>query len=100
MSYALKVKSLILLAVVLVLPFSVFEIYAVFKLGYAEPYSYFLSVPIVVFSFVVLQFAIGFSVLKGWSVCGMRGNYIYLVIWVLSVIVLFALPKIFVGGED
>lgn len=100
MSYALKVKSLILLAVVLVLPFSVFEIYAVFKLGYAEPYSYFLSVPIVVFSFVVLQFAIGFSVLKGWSACGMRGNYIYLVIWVLSVIVLFALPKIFVGGED
>ena len=49
MSYALKVKSLILLAVVLVLPFSVFEIYAVFKLGYAEPYSYFLSVPIVFF---------------------------------------------------
>ena len=100
MSYALKVKLMIVLAVVLVLPFLVFEIYAVFKLGFVEPYSYALSVPMVVFSFVILQFAIGFGVVRGWSVCGMRGNYIYLVIWVLSVIVLFALPKIFVGGED
>ncbi|WP_308580786.1 hypothetical protein [uncultured Pseudomonas sp.] len=99
MSYALKVKLMIVLAVVLVLPFLVFEIYAVFKLGFVEPYSYALSVPIVVFSFVILQFAIGFGVVRGWSVCDMRGNCIYLMVWVLAVIVLLALPEIFTVGE-
>ena len=99
MSCALKVKLMIIFAVVLVFPFSVFEIYVVFKLGFVESYSYFLSMPIVVFSFVVLQFAIGFGVVRGWSVCDVRGNYIYLMVWGLAVIVILALPKIFTDDD-
>jgi hypothetical protein len=98
MIHALRVKLMILAAIALVIPFSVFEIYVVLKFGLSEPYSYFLSVPLAVISFLILQMAIGYSVVKGWAVCGMPRNYIYLVVWLLSVVLLFVLPAIYSGG--
>lgn len=65
MSCALKVKLMIIFAVVLVFPFSVFEIYVVFKLGFVEPYSYFLSMPIVVFFFCCFAVCYWFWCRKG-----------------------------------
>lgn len=64
MNYAVKIKLMIFMAIALVFPFLVFEVFAVFKLDFAEPYSYALSVPLVIFSFFILQFAIGLSVVK------------------------------------
>lgn len=98
MSYALKVRLMILAAIALVLPFSIFEVYVVCTLGSAEPYSYFLSIPLAIVSFFLLQFALGYSVVKGWAVCGMPNNYAYLFVWVLSVVLLLILPNVFGGG--
>ncbi|WP_236179745.1 MULTISPECIES: hypothetical protein [Pseudomonas] len=98
MNYAVKIKLMIFMAIALVFPFLVFEVFAVFKLDFAEPYSYALSVPLVIFSFFILQFAIGLSVVKGWASSGMPKNYVYLFFWVFSTALLFALPKAFGRG--
>ncbi|MFJ4197423.1 hypothetical protein [Pseudomonas sp. NPDC089534] len=100
MIYALRVKLMILAAIAFVLPFSIFEVYVVFTSGSAEPYSYFLSIPLAIVSFLLLQLATGYSVVKGWAVCGMPRNYIYLGVWLLSVFLLFVLPAIYSGGES
>jgi hypothetical protein len=74
-SCAKKVRAIILLALALVLPFAVFEIYVVTVHGFAEPYSYFFSVPLAVVSFLLVQLVVGYAVVKGWALCNMQGNY-------------------------
>ncbi|MDR8367757.1 hypothetical protein [Pseudomonas sp. JL3] len=98
MSSAKKVRAMIIIAIALVAPFAMFEIYAVVRFGFAEPYSYLLSVPLGVISFLLLQFAIGYGVVKGWATCRMPGNYYLIVLWVISLLVLFVLPKFFSNG--
>ncbi|MBX8600676.1 hypothetical protein K5D40_00295 [Pseudomonas cichorii] len=98
MSSANKVKAMIIVALAMVLPFALFEMYVVLRFGVAEPYSYFLSAPLSVISFIVLQVAIGYGFLKGWSTCGMRNNYSYLALWFLSMLTLVLLPRFFSSG--
>jgi len=94
MSFAKKVRVMILLALALVLPFAVFEVYVVTVYGFAEPYSYFFSVPLAVVSFLLVQFVVGYAVVKGWTICYMPGNYMLLLAWFISLLVLFFLPRI------
>jgi hypothetical protein len=98
MSSAKAVRAMIIIAIALIAPFALFEIYAVVRFGFAEPYSYLLSVPLGIISFLLLQFAIGLGVVKGWAVCSMPGNHSLLVLWMVSLLVLFVLPKFFSGG--
>lgn len=98
MSSAQKVRVMILVALALILPFAIFEAYVVLRFGFSEPYSYWFSVPSGVVSFLVLQFAICYSVVKGWAICNMPRNYALLVLWVGSLIVLIALPWFFSSG--
>ncbi|WP_414911255.1 hypothetical protein [Pseudomonas sp. IT-P44] len=98
MSSATKVKAMIIMAAALIVPFALLEIYAVVRFGFAEPYSYLLSVPLGVISFLLLQFAIGYGVVKGWAVCRMPGNYYLLVLWIVSLLALFVLPVCYSGG--
>lgn len=93
-----KVRTMIFVALALILPFALFEIYVVLKFGFSEPYSYWFSVPSGVVSFFVLQFALCYSVVKGWVICNMPRNYLLLVLWVGSFIVLCALPLFFSKG--
>jgi hypothetical protein len=98
MSNAKKVRAMTIAALVLILPFALFEIYAVVRFGFAEPYSYMFSVPLGVVSFLLLQFAIGYGVVKGWMACKMPSNYYLLGLWVISLLVLFLLPQLFSNG--
>ncbi|APC16866.1 hypothetical protein BLL42_14415 [Pseudomonas frederiksbergensis] len=98
MSSAKKVRAMIILALALIVPFVLFEIYTVVRFGFAEPYSYLFSVPLGIISLLLLQFAVGYGVVKGWAACRMPGNYYLLVLWVISLLVLFVLPKFFSNG--
>ncbi|MGX0893203.1 hypothetical protein AB7M22_005211 [Pseudomonas sp. ADAK2 TE3594] len=93
-SCAKKVRAIILLALALVLPFAVFEIYVVTVHGFAEPYSYFFSVPLAVVSFLLVQLVVGYAVVKGWALCNMQGNYTLLLAWFITLFVLFSLPRL------
>lgn len=99
MSSAKKVRAMMIAALALILPFALFEIYAVARFGVAEPYSYVFSVPLGVVSFLLLQFAIGYGVVKGWVACKMPSNYYLLGLWVISLLVLFLLPGLFSNGS-
>jgi hypothetical protein len=98
MSSAKKVSAMIIIAIALIVPFALSEIYVVVRFGFAEPYSYLLSVPLGIISFLLLQFAIGYGVVKGWVNCQMRRNYLLLGVWVISFIVLLVLPWLFPNG--
>ncbi|VVQ34678.1 hypothetical protein PS943_03916 [Pseudomonas fluorescens] len=98
MGSAKTVRAMIIIAIALIAPFALSEIYAVIRFGFAEPYSYLLSVPLGIISFLLLQFAIGYGVVKGWMACRMPGNYYLLVLWIISLLVLFVLPKFFSDG--
>ena len=98
MNSAKKVKAMIVLALLLILPFALLEAYVVIRFGFSEPYSYWFSVPMGIVSFLLLQFAIGYGVVKGWAICKMSNNYYLLGLWVVSVLVLFLLPKFFSNG--
>jgi hypothetical protein len=98
MSSAKKVRAMMIAALALILPFALFEIYAVARFGFAEPYSYMFSVPLGGVSFLLLQFAIGYGVVKGWVACKMPSNYYLLGLWVISLLVLFLLPGLFSNG--
>lgn len=98
MSSAKTVRAMIIIAIALIAPFALSEIYAVVRSGFAEPYSYLLSVPLGIISFLLLQFAIGYGVVKGWAVCRMRNNYYLFVLWLISLLALFVLPIFFSGG--
>ncbi|WP_454846754.1 hypothetical protein [Pseudomonas farris] len=89
---------MIILALALILPFALFETYVVIRFGFAEPYSYLFSVPLGIVSFLLLQFAIGYGVVKGWAACRMRSNYYLIVLWVISLLMLFMLPRFFSSG--
>lgn len=95
MTSARKVKAMIVIALAMVFPFALFEAYLVFRFGVAEPYSYFVSAPLSVVSFVILQLAIGYGFFKGWTACEMRSNYAYLALWLLSLLTLILLPQFF-----
>lgn len=95
MSSATKAMALIILAVSLIAPFAVFEAYIVFRYGYAEPYSYMFSIPMGVASYFLIQFSIGYGVVKGWANCKMSRAYPLMAIWVISVLMLWALPYFF-----
>lgn len=97
MSSATKAMILIVVAVILIAPFAVFEAYIVFKYGYAEPYSYVFSIPLGVISYFLIQFAIGYGVVKGWANCKMSRNYPLILIWLISVLMLWAFPYFFPG---
>jgi len=88
---------LIVVAVILIAPFAVFEAYIVFRYGYAEPYSYLFSIPLGMISYFLIQFAIGYGVVKGWASCKMSRNYPLMLIWLISVLVLWAFPHFFPG---
>jgi hypothetical protein len=79
----------------LILPFALLEVYVVVRFGFSEPYSYWFSIPMDVVSFILLQFAIGYGVVKGWADCKMPDNYYLLGLWVTCLLVLFLLPKLF-----
>jgi hypothetical protein len=98
MSSAKKVKAMIIIAIAMIVPFALSETYTVVRFGFAEPYSYLLSVPLGISSFLLLQFAIGYGVVKGWAVCRMPSNYFLLVLWIISLSALFVLPVFFSGG--
>ncbi|MFL1552447.1 hypothetical protein ACI77I_25745 [Pseudomonas sp. D47] len=98
MSNAKAVRAMIIIAIALIAPFALFEIYAVIRFGFAEPYSYLLSVPLGIISFLLLQFAIGLGVIKGWALCRVSDNYYLLVLWVISLLMLFLLPAFFSNG--
>jgi len=98
MSSARKVTAILILALVLILPFALFESYVVIRFGFSEPYSYLFSFPMGVVSFLLLQFALGYAVVKGWAICRMPNNYYLLVLWVISLLVLCLLPKFFSNG--
>lgn len=100
MSSVYKVRAMIGIALAMLFPCALFEAYLVFRFGVAEPFSYFIFVPVLIASFVVLQAAIGYAFFKGWAVCDMRGNYIYLVFWFLSFMTLILLPLFFPGGPS
>ncbi|WP_217477783.1 hypothetical protein [Stutzerimonas stutzeri] len=92
MNKSIKVSALIGSAVILIAPFAVFEAYIVSRYGYAEPYSYVFSIPLGVISYLLIQFAIGYGVVKGWASCKMSRNYPLILIWLISVLVLWAFP--------
>lgn len=98
MHSAKKIRAMIILALALISPFALFEAYVVIRFGFAEPYSYLFSVPLGIVSFLLLQFAIGYGVVKGWTVCRMRSNYYLMVLWVISLLTLFMLPRFFSSG--
>jgi hypothetical protein len=98
MSSAKKIRAMIIIAIAMIVPFALSEIYAVVRFGFAEPYSYLLSVPLAIISFLLLQFAIGYGVVKGWAICRMPSNYYLLVLWIISLLALFVLPMVFSGG--
>lgn len=95
MNSARKVRSMIVVAIALIFPFALLEVYVVLKFGFLEPYSYWYSVPSAIISFFVLQFAVCYSCVKGWRVCNMSRNYGLLGLWGGSLVVLFALPWFF-----
>ena len=98
MTSAKKVILTIIVALAMILPFALLEVYFLVKSGFSEPYSYFVSVPLAIFSFFILQVALGYGAVKGWSACNMRSNYFYLASWVLSLLTLLLLPQFFSGG--
>jgi hypothetical protein len=67
MSSVRKFKVMIVFALFLILPFALLEVYVVVRFGFSEPYSHWFSVPMGVASFFLLQFAIGYGVVKGWA---------------------------------
>lgn len=89
------IKKLLLTAIVLVAPFSAFEAYFVLSYGYAEPYSYMFSIPLGVISYFLIQFAIGYGVVKGWANCRMPSNYLLMAAWTFNALMLWALPYFF-----
>jgi hypothetical protein len=99
MNSARKVRIVIIIAIALIAPFTVLEIYAVVRFGFSDPYGYLFSVPLAIISFLLMQFAIGYGVVKGWSACGLPGNYYLIVLWVISLLVLFFLPQLFSNGS-
>ena len=98
MNSAKKVKTMIVFALFLILPFALLEAYVVIRFGFSEPYSYWFSIPLGGASFLLLQFAIGYGVVKGWADCKMPNNYYLLGLWVVSLLVLFLLPTFFSNG--
>lgn len=98
MSSAKAVRAMIIIALALIAPFALFEIYAVIRFRFAEPYSYLLSVPLGIISFLFLQFAIGLGVVKGWASCRIPDNYYLIALWIISLLVLFSLPVFFSNG--
>jgi hypothetical protein len=91
-------KILIIIAIALVAPFAVFEFYTVVRFGFSNPYTYLYSIPLAIVSFLLMQFAIGYGVVKGWSFSGMPGNYYLIVLWLISLLKLFMLPQLFSKG--
>lgn len=77
MSSAAKVNVMFIMVVALVAPVALLEISAVARFGFAEPYGFFLSIPLAIVSFLLLQFAIGYGVVKGWRSAECRVITVY-----------------------
>lgn len=58
---ARAIQIILLIAVLLIAPFAILEIYLVTTIGMTEPYSYIWSIPLGFCSFILIQIAPGFG---------------------------------------
>ncbi|WP_313116454.1 hypothetical protein [Ectopseudomonas guguanensis] len=92
---ARAIQIMLLVAVFLIAPFAMLEVYLVVSIGMTEPYSYMWSVPLGICSFVLVQVALALGVVKGWKSCIAKGHYYLMAAWAICILLTFALPVFF-----
>lgn len=94
-SSARAIQIILLIAVLLIAPFAILEIYLVATIGMTEPYSYIWSIPLGFCSFILMQIALALGVVKGWKSCITKSHYYLMAIWAICALLIFALPAYF-----
>lgn len=92
---ARAIQVMLLVAVCLIAPFAVLEVYLVVSIGMTEPYSYMWSIPLGICSFVLVQVALALGVVKGWKSCITKIHYYLMAAWVICTLLTFTLPAFF-----
>lgn len=92
---ARTIQIILLVAVLLIAPFAIFELYLVATIGMTEPYSYIWSIPLGACSFLLMQVALALGVVKGWKSCITKSHYYLMATWAICALLIFALPVFF-----
>lgn len=88
-------QAIMLIAVFMIAPFAILEIYLVATIGMTEPYSYIWSIPLGVVSFALMQAALLLGMVKGWKKYINKAGCYLIAIWAISAILIFILPLLF-----
>ena len=92
---AKTIQAIMFIALCLIAPFAILEIYLVVTIGMTEPYSYIWSIPLGIISFVLMQVALALSIVNGWKKNIQKINYYLIAAWITCATLIFILPELF-----